>query len=334
MSDTLTPRLPLPAPILESYDQLKVDVVLLELDSISAIRFSGDDRKGWLQGQVTNNLRSFDAGSAVSFCLCESTGHLQAVCDAWAFPDFILATMESVCAPAVLKRVESMVILENVVAEDVTPEYSLLSIQGPCATQALGMLCDLPTLDAGTIQIEGAEGLVLRSNRTGMGGWDVLLPREAQSVIAKVRETFAPLHPDAYEIARLEAGIPRFGKDWTHRTLPPELGPAFDARHVSYNKGCYMGQEVLMRIHSRGHTNRTWRALLSETPMQPGDAIGHSSRPDAGTVTSSVYSPDYGYLAAAMLRNEAAFPRERVTVATPDGVADAEVRSIPVLSLE
>ncbi|MFX6234584.1 tRNA-modifying protein YgfZ, partial [Acinetobacter baumannii] len=65
----------------------------------------------------------------------------------------------------------------------------------------------------------------------------------------------------------LRAGNPRLGGDTTQKTLPPELGPAFESRTVSYTKGCYMGQEVLMRIHSRGHTNRTWVCLTSAEPL-------------------------------------------------------------------
>jgi len=105
-------------------------------------------------------------------------------------------------------------------------------------------------------------------------------------------------------IGRLENGVPLRGIDYTEKTLPPELGPAFEAKHVSYNKGCYTGQEVLMRMHSRGHTNKTWVGLLLESPVE-GKAKVQMNGEDVGTITSAAMSPEFGAIAGAMLRNEA-----------------------------
>ena len=115
------------------------------------------------------------------------------------------------------------------------------------------------------------------------------------------------------------------------KTFPPEMGKAFEERHVSYSKGCYMGQEVLMRIHSRGHTNKTWVGLASEKPLEVGASVGHRLRSDSGIVTSAVFSPDFGYIGAAMVRNEAAFEGEVVQVTTSQGIVEAEVRQMPIL---
>jgi folate-binding protein YgfZ len=117
------------------------------------------------------------------------------------------------------------------------------------------------------------------------------------------------------------------------KTLPPEMGPAFEARNISYSKGCYTGQEVLMRIHSRGHTNKTWMALVSDEPIPIGASLAHGKRDDAGVVTSSGESPQFGYIAGAMLRNEAAFDGERVRVNGESRSFEAEVRPFPLLLL-
>jgi folate-binding protein YgfZ len=163
---------------------------------------------------------------------------------------------------------------------------------------------------------------------------DVWVPREAGPAIDALTGDFDSISREAYNIARLEAGIPLYGADMNARTLPPEMGAQFEARHISYKKGCYTGQEVLMRIHSRGHTNRTWVGLLSDDPLEIGAPIAHSLRADAGTVTSSVFSPDYGYLGAAMVRNELAFDGEMVKVRTERGDVEAEVRRMPILRLD
>lgn len=328
--DTVSPR----PEVVASFDVLRDDCGVYALTGIRLFELSGEDRKGWLQGQVTNDLRSFTPGTASAFCLCEATGQLQAVCDVWALSDrFVIATAEATSS-ALERRVEMMVILEDVALRSLNESYRAVTIQGPRASQALSEHLELPKLDAGEAEIDGAKVVCLRSNRTGLGGWDVLVPADRPEILEKLTSGLATLDPEAVEIARLEAGIPVHERDFNAKTLPPELGPAFEARHISYTKGCYMGQEVLMRIHSRGHTNRTWMGLLTEAPVEPGWKIRHPRRPDAGVVTSAAVSPDYGPIAAAMLRNEAAFEGEIVTVETPGGPVEAEVRQMPILRFD
>lgn len=320
--------------VTQHYDLLRADSGLLHLDSLALVRLTGDDRKGWLQGQVTQELRRFEGGASTAFCVCEPTGHLLTVVDGWALPDRMLLTLPHETLPAFLRRVEQMVILEDVAAEDAGSEYRLISIQGPTATRKLSELVTLPNLDAGVSDLKGHEVFVLRSNRTGMGGWDLCVPKKARAAINALEKAFPSVSAEAYNIARLEAGIPFFGSDMNAKTLPPEMGSAFEARHISYNKGCYTGQEVLMRMHSRGHTNRTWVGLLADEPLEIGATISHALRPEAGVVTSAVSSPDYGEIGAAMVRNEVAYPGETVIVRTERGEVEAEVRPMPILRLD
>lgn len=320
--------------IIQDYDRLREDCGLLELSSIGGVILRGEDRKGWLQGQVTNDVRRLESGAFRSFCFCSATGQIQASVDAWAVQDRILMTTARETRPAVMKRVEQMVILEDVAGEEADETYRIVSIQGPTASRRLGELMPLPSLDAGESRIDDVPVPCLRSDRTGLGGWDLWIPRSAEAVYEKVLGAFERIGHEAYHIARLEAGIPLHGADFGEKTLPPELGPAFEARNVSYQKGCYMGQEVLMRIHSRGHTNKTWVGLLADGPLEIGATVAHPSRADAGIVTSVAYSPDYGQIGAAVVRNEFAEKGERVRVITERGEVEAEVRIMPFLRLE
>ena len=88
-----------------------------------------------------------------------------------------------------------------------------------------------------------------------------------------------------------------------------------------------------MRMHSRGHANRRWMALFSEQPLEPGAPVTHSRRPDAGKVTSAAVSPDFGPIAAGMLRREVAEDYETVQVQTSSEAIEAEARSMPILRL-
>ncbi len=318
---------------LNDYDVLRDACGLVSLPNHSLISIKGEDRKGWLQGQATNDLRKLEPGASSEFCLTTVTGHLMTVCESWAVQDFILLTCPTSTVPDLLNRVEQMVILEDVVAEDVSSKYRLLSIQGPTATQQLTSIVALPSLDAGEATLKDATVYCLRSNRTGLGGWDIWVPTEHQEVIDFLIASFPSIGEPAYNIARLEAGIPEFGTDMGEKTFPPEMGSQFESRHVSYTKGCYMGQEVLMRIHSRGHTNKTWVGLVSEHKIEVGATIKHLNRADAGVVTSSGFSPDFGHIAAAMVRNEAAFEAEQVEVTLEGHSVVAEVKMMPFLRL-
>jgi len=318
---------------LKDYDLLRDDSGRISLPEVALVMMRGDDRKGWLQGQATNDLRKLEPGNSSEFCLVAITGHIQTVCQCWALPDFIALTLPEATLSAFLQRVDQMVILEDVVAEVVSGKYSLFSIQGPSATAKLSAHVTLPSLDAGIAELNGAQVFCLRSNRTGLGGWDIWIPSEATDAIGLLSAEFAEVCSESREAARLEAGIPKFGQDFGDRTFPPELGASFLSRTVSYSKGCYVGQEVLMRIHSRGHTNRTWVGLISDTPITIGAKVSHLGKPDIGTVTSVAFSPDYGNIGAAIIRNEAAYEGETVKLISEGSTTEAEVKLMPILKL-
>lgn len=280
-------------PIQQDYERLRTSSGVLPDLGLGLIELTGEDRLEWLQGQATNDLRGLASGERLSFCLCEATGQIAAVCDVWAEAERLLIATDS--PDVVMRRAETMVILEDVVARDLSANLTLISVQGPQPAPL-----DLP-------------GIRLTNDRLGSGGWDHWVLRDSVPVLERVSS-------GAYEVSRLEAGVPLRGSDYGSKTLPPELGPAFEKRYVSYTKGCYMGQEVLMRIHSRGHTNKTWVGLILEFPVKAGDAVSHSSREDAGVVTSAAVSPRLGPIAGATLRNEAAGQGETVSVAGVRGI--------------
>lgn len=315
----------------EGYRLLREECGLVDLSGHRAIRLTGEDAKGWLQGQVTNDLRKLEPGGSLGFCLCKPTGQLEAICTIWSLGDHFIVLADERGASALLDRVDKMVILEDVRAT--TFEGSLLSVQGPGATRSLSSLVTLPALDVGLGTLEGAEVTVLRSNRSGYGGWDILLGPDASKAVRKLSKQFPAVSSEAYLTAGLEFGLPVLGVDTDEKTLPPELGQNFVNANISYSKGCYTGQEVLMRIQSRGHTNRTWVGLLADERIEPGDEIAHLAREDAGRVTRASLSPEFGWIAAAMLRNEAAFPGEIVRVRRGSIEFEAEVQPMPLLRI-
>jgi folate-binding protein YgfZ len=318
---------------LAGYALLRETCGIFKVNEFALLEMRGADRKAWLQGQASNDIRKLDLGCSLSFCICSPTGQLLANCTAWSLPDRYLISVPRIALPAVLNRTETMIIMEDVEVTDLTSGFSWNSVQGPSASRMLSQEVDLPTLDARETEFAGNPILVLRSDRSGTGGWDVLLPANDKALEAKLHQGFEEVPPESLEIVRIEAGIPRFGVDMSDKTLPPEMGPDFEARHVSYNKGCYTGQEILMRIHSRGHTNRTWAALVLDEMVEVGMPVRHSTREDAGVVTSVAESPGYGFIAAASLRNEIVSPGEPISVQSKEGLIEGEVQLMPLLKM-
>src|SRR5690606_14913390 len=104
-------------------------------------------------------------------------------------------------------------------------------------------------------------------------------------------------------IARIEAGIPEWGVEMDDETIPQEANPD-TLGAISFSKGCYTGQEVVARIHFRGHVNRHLRRLHSDVALTPGAVIEDADGKEVGTVRSSVQSPRQGALAIGMVRRE------------------------------
>ncbi|HUH00992.1 MAG TPA: glycine cleavage T C-terminal barrel domain-containing protein [Kofleriaceae bacterium] len=119
--------------------------------------------------------------------------------------------------------------------------------------------------------------------------------------------------PAAVEVRRVEAGMPRYGTDVSETNFPFE---SLLARHVDYDKGCYIGQEPVSRVYFKGAASKTMRglAVAGEAPVEVGAAVDHPSRAGAGTVSSAVFSPDFGSIALAYVHRSAWEPGAEVTV--------------------
>ena len=261
------------------------------------VSLTGEDALTWLQGQVTQDLRGWEVGAARDMCLCKPTGQLLAVLHGFRQHDRFLLSMDRACVSRFMQRVEDMVIMEEVEAS-LLP-LKCVSAQGPIASEAV------------------ASGIRIPHDRSGRGGFDFW---------GEVGVSF--VEDSVSEIVRVEAGVPQYSVDWHDKTLPPELGPDFEGKTISYAKGCYTGQEVLMRIHSRGHTNRCLVGFHSSTVVGRGAAVLLAGA-SVGEVTSAVWSPRFGHIGFVMVSNSAL---ESDSLATADGVA-IELASLPFVGV-
>ncbi len=286
---------------LADYQRLRESGGSYPLDGESLYHLTGEDVASWLQGQITQDVSRLEIGKGCRFCLCTPTGQILALGRTWRVEDGFLVVIPQSAETVFESRLSLTVILEDVIA---------LKCKHLLGTAVV----------ASTAPI-AQDGWVVRSNRNGLACWSVWTSRpfQAPSIVCE----------SAWELIRIESGEPQFGVDFTGRTLPPELGPHIESQTISYTKGCYTGQEIMMRIYSRGHTNRVMRGLLCRSEVEPAAVVSHELRADAGVVGSVAVSPQFGPIALAQLRTESAVPGEIVSVRVNDREVEAEVVELP-----
>ncbi len=306
----------------------------LDLSDWGLVQVVGSDRQRFLQAQTTNDLRTLQAGKGLYTAFCTPTGHLLADAYVLEVEDSYLLLLPPATFGTMLERLSNLIILDDVELIPLQEGVGVLSLQGGRADEVLEELGIEPPpegeLSHRTQYWQKIEIPLVRCTRTRWGGYDLLLPFEAHEEMktALVATGALPIAPALYEVLRYEAGIPLYGVDMDERILAAEMGTAFESKYISYTKGCYTGQEVLMRIKARGHTNRTWVPLRIEGAQLPvrGTPIAAPDRPDAGWITGAVRSPmlNGAILAYGFLRNAYTAPGTRLQVQT-DPPAEAEV---------
>jgi folate-binding protein YgfZ len=167
-------------------------------------------------------------------------------------------------------------------------------------------------------------------------GFDLFVPNNSLGVVADKLIAAAKqiggraVGWQAFETARIEAGLPRFGADMDETNIPLECG--IESRAIVYNKGCYIGQEVINRIHSVGHVNKELRALrlaanLKSLPKK-GDKLFHAGK-EVGCLTSAVKSPMAGNIALGYVRREANQIGNELTLGMAAGESLVKIVAVP-----
>jgi folate-binding protein YgfZ len=309
-----------------AYTQVAEYAGWLDLTDCGVMRLFGADRLRFLQGQTTNDLRDLREGQGVYTAFCTPTGQLLSNGYVLEAEDGFLLVLPAETWGEISARLSEAIILDDVVLMPLQEGMGLLSVQGGAADEVLEEVgLDAPPhepLSHHTRLWQKAEIRLVRNDRTGFGGVDLLVPYAVMEELqtALVATACLPIDDALATVLRYEAGIPQAGVDWGERTLAAEMGEPFIRRHISYTKGCYVGQEVLMRIHARGHTNRSWVPLQVQGEILPprGTPLAAPDRADVGWITGAVHSPALGgaILAWGFVRNEYTAPDTRLQVAT------------------
>jgi folate-binding protein YgfZ len=255
-------------------------------DDLALVRVSGDDRRSWLNGQVTNDVRELAPGASVYALAVNVRGKI--LSDLWVLDrgDQLVVLLPQTAQAAVLASFEQQIIMEDVEL-GFEPETLAISVQGPRAREVLG----------------AGEPLGVETHafdELGYGGMLVLCSAaQGERVSAELRARACSVGGGAvseqgFELARVRSGRPRFGSDFGDQQYPQEAG--LKQLAVSFNKGCYLGQEVVCTLENRGRLSRELVRLAAlEGPMpEVGAGLHDPAGAQIGKLTSVVHDPDLG----------------------------------------
>ena len=295
------------------------------------IRVSGSEAVMFLNGLMTNDMKSLAANHWMPAVFPTVQGRLIGAVRVirGSEPSFLIDT-ETASHEAVLKTISRFTMAGDFKVADVTEETALLTVQGQLAGEVIEKVFGT---SASEITVNGVSEVrqvtIVRATHTGENGFDILVDSAQKAELLQALEDGGaqPISDDTLEILRVEAGIARFGVDMDDTNVVPETN-LDDA--VSYTKGCYVGQEIIVRIKHRGHPAKKLTGLKFETDVQieSGAVINSTENQEIGGVTSAVISPRLGSIGLGYVRYEQLTEGTRVIVS--DGI-EATVTALPFL---
>jgi folate-binding protein YgfZ len=321
------------------YAQAREGAALFDVSHRGKVELIGPEAAPFLHNLCTNDILNLASGRTCEafFTTAKARVVVPVLIDHLRCPDgrdvFWLETAPGL-ADRLVKHLDHYLISEQVEILDRTADFAEMHLAGPRSREVLKVLgSDVADLAEGQVlarEFRTAPGHVRRSDMLGVPGYDLIVPRgEAVAVWQSLLGAGArPAGLEAYEVLRVEAGTPVFGKDVDENRFAVEVGRT--ARAICYTKGCYLGQEPIVMARDRGQVNRTLLGLK----VQGEGAVPHGARVlrddgEVGQVTSSVVSPRLGTIALAYVRRGNQEPRTAVVVETAAGNRPAEVVSLP-----
>jgi folate-binding protein YgfZ len=330
-----------PVPVVGTFGELELEYAAIRKHAAvfdwphrGVVEVAGADRIEFLNRMLTQELKGIGEGAVRRSFWLNRKGRVDADLRVVSVPGRVLLEMDVHAAAAAAKSLGAFVIVEDVTVRDVSEEVHRLGVHGPRAGELMEAACGVapPPLDAcAAVTIAGVECVVWREDSAGEMGFDLVAPvggvagvyqrlielgHDAQHGAAVLRgggaETLAqrvrlrPAGWHAYNMARIEAGTAWFNIDFGPNSLPVETGVIND--RVSFKKGCYLGQEVVARMHARGAGKQTLVGVKFEGvaspddfPFQPVEGAllfpvmeGKRGEEAVGAVTSSTISPMLG----------------------------------------
>ena len=250
----------------------------LDLSARAKLRVTGADRFRFLNGQITNDLRKASDTAAIEACVLNAKGKLNAHVFIAALGESFLIDAEPELRESLQPRLERYIIADDVEIDDVTEKFSLFHV----------LTDERPAFESGQ---------TVSARRFAANGSDIWVEQaQHDAVRAELESGYLFIDSSAAEVERIEQGLPRWGRELTEEIIPNEAN--LEHRTIDYQKGCYIGQEVISRIKMSGQTNKRLCGLISlnNTPLQPGMKLfaPSTSGKEVGWITSATRTQRLG----------------------------------------
>jgi len=304
----------------------------------SKLLITGGDRVRWLNGMVTNNIRDLAVGEGVYAFLLNPQGRILGDLYAYNRGESIVIDTDQSQVEKILATFDHYIIMDDVEVKNISEQTTALGIAGPRA-RGVARACGIEIPEAAPLQIfdvtcscdcDCTKCTCVRGEDPEHESYELWLkPVDAKKTWdALVAHGATPVGSDALELHRIKSGIPRYGVDIRERDLPQETE---QTRALNFNKGCYIGQEIVERIRSRGAVHRKFTGFIwvDGGMVELGSKIFVGEK-EVGEITSArVLGEHHRGLALGYIRREAAIPGKEVVIGTtPARVAELPFRKL------
>jgi len=307
-----------------------------DLGHRSKISLTGDDRVRWLNGMVTNNIRDLAVGHGVYGFLLNPQGRILGDLYAYNRGESITVDTDSAQAEKILATFDHYIIMDDVEVKNLSEQMTAVGLTGPksrdiltaagiAIPQTKPLEVVSPRCDC---QCDCLQCTVVRGEDAQHESYEIwIAPQDVRKLWdALLAAGATPVGSEALELHRIVSGIPRYGVDIRERDLPQETE---QARALNFNKGCYVGQEIVERIRSRGAVHRKFTGFLLEgaPPLAAGTKIVAGEK-EVGEITSAASLQSAGgnkTVALGYIRREVGTPGREVEI----GAAKAIVAQLP-----
>lgn len=275
-----------------AYEALREGAALIDLRGHGRIVAKGEDRKRLLHAMTTNHIEQLTPGQGAYAFFLTAQGRIIADAILLCREQDLLLLLEAGTREQVYQHLDKYIIADDVALRDVTDELAEAAVEGPAAREWL-LQQGAPAPEELFSWAAWNDAVVVRASVTGAPGWRLIAP---PALIESLLSALPLADSEAVEAVRLEHAHPRYGADITDRNLVQETG---QMHAVSFNKGCYLGQEIVERVRSRGQVNKLLTALRIrlESAPAPGTEILAGGKV-VGEITSAAWSPAEGCVRA------------------------------------
>jgi folate-binding protein YgfZ len=275
------------------YEALRKHAAWIDLSARGKIKLTGEDRARLLHAMTTNHIQQLTPGTGCYAFFLNDKGRVLADANILCRPDYFLLDVEPETREPLYQHLDRFIIADDVTLEDITDATATIAVEGPEAAGVLGR-AGAPVPEAEYSSVDWGDSVVARVNSTGSPGFFIFAPiADKSALIARLEAAGAePADAEAARVVRIERGKPRYGEDISERFLAQE---ANQPQALHFSKGCYLGQEIVERVRSRGQIHRVLKPLVLDLtePPAPGTKLE-----DASEITSAAYSPALGKVVA------------------------------------